>query len=452
MPPEPLFNPRTAEIAELRALSSGDLIQQLFQLEPDELAALFLRLGDEGVAELVTEFDATDAARLIGRLSRAHAANVLEEMDPDDAADVVGELEDDEAESVLREMEPEEARDVRDLLQYGPATAGGVMTTEYLAVSPDLTADEALAVVRAKAREAETVYYFYVTEPGTRKLLGVLSLRSLILSAPDARVRDLMVTNPVRIRADADQEEAAQLLDRNNLLAIPVVDRDDRILGILTADDAQDVLQEEASEDIERLGGSQPLDAPYMRASLATMIKKRAGWLTALFLGEMLTATALGYFQDELGKAVVLALFLPLIISSGGNSGSQATTLVIRAMALGEVRLRDWGRVILREAPTGLVLGLLLATIGMIRISAWQFLGITDYGQFHWLVALTVSLSLVCVVLYGTVVGAMLPFLIRRLGFDPASASAPFIATMVDVSGLVIYFTIGKVVLAGTLL
>jgi magnesium transporter len=244
----------------------------------------------------------------------------------------------------------------------------------------------------------------------------------------------------------------ARLIAKYNLLAIPVVDEANHVLGIVTVDDVIDALVKEQTEDVQKFGGMEALDQPYMEISLPQMIRKRAGWLCALFLGEMLTATAMGYFEHEIERAVVLAIFLPLIISSGGNSGSQATSLIIRAMALREVNLRDWWRVAAREIPAGVTLGAILGTIGFIRIVAWQDLGFYNYGPHYLLVAMTVSLALVGVVLFGSLTGSMLPFVLRRIGFDPASASAPFVATLVDVTGLIIFFSVALVVLKGTLL
>jgi magnesium transporter len=337
------------------------------------------------------------------------------------------------------------------LLAYAEDEAGGLMNPHYARLRPDATIDEAISYLRRQARDrAETIYYVYVLDEQQR-LLGVVSFRELFAAPPGKRVQDIMHTDFVTLREDQDQESVSQVFAKTGYLAVPVVDAENRIKGIVTVDDVVDVVQEEATEDIQKIGGVEALDEPYLSISLGKMIRKRGGWLAALFIGEMLTATAMGYFQDEIARAVVLALFVPLIISSGGNSGSQATTLVIRAMALGEVGLRDWWRVIRREVLSGLGLGILLATIGLARILLWQFLFHT-YGEHYGLVAITVAVSLVGVVLWGTVAGSMLPFGLRALGLDPASASAPFVATLVDVSGLVIYFTVAIVVMRGTLL
>jgi magnesium transporter len=296
----------------------------------------------------------------------------------------------------------------------------------------------------------ETLYYAYVLD-GEQRLLGVTSVRELFTAAPEKLVRDIMDTQVISAREDTDQEAVARLFAAHDLLAVPVVDDQNRMKGIVTVDDIVDVVQEEATEDVQKFGGMNALDAPYLETRFVPMIKKRAGWLSVLFLGEMLTASAMGVYEEEIARAVVLALFVPLIISSGGNSGSQASTLVIRAMALGEVGLKDWWRIIRRELAAGVTLGCILAAIGVVRILVWQRL-FHSYGGHYALVAATVAVSLVGVVAWGTLSGSMLPFILRRIGFDPASASAPFVATLVDVSGLVIYFNVGAVLLRGTLL
>ncbi|HEY0840054.1 MAG TPA: magnesium transporter, partial [Vulgatibacter sp.] len=282
-------------------------------------------------------------------------------------------------------------------------------------------------------------------------LEGVVSFRELFVAPPQKHVADVMRTEVISVHEDMDQEAVAQIFATRGLMALPVLDADGRMKGIVTSDDIVDVVQEEATEDIQKLGGMEALDMPYLRTPFLEMVRKRAGWLAALFLGEMLTATAMGYYEHEIARAVILALFVPLIISSGGNAGSQATTLVIRAMALGELRIRDWWRVIRREFSSGLLLGTILAAIGFVRIVLWEQ-AFHSYGEHYLLVAGTVSFSLVGVVTWGTLAGSMLPFLLRRFGFDPASASAPFVATLVDVSGLVIYFSVAQAILSGTLL
>jgi magnesium transporter len=342
-------------------------------------------------------------------------------------------------------------REVKGLLDYAEDEAGGLMSTRYSRLRADMNVGEAIAYLRRDARHREKmVYYVYVVD-AEEHLLGVVSFRDLIVASPEKLIREVMHTEVISAREDLDQEALSQLFMRHHLLMMPIVDAEGRIKGVVNVDDIVDVVQEEATEDIQKIGGVETLEGPYLQVPLLRMIQKRAGWLAALFLGEMLTATAMGQFQAEIARAVVLALFVPLIISSGGNSGSQATTLVIRAMALGELRVRDWWRVIRRELIAGLGLGTILASIGLVRILAWQVF-FHAYGEHYFLVALTVALSLVGVVLWGSIVGSILPFILRGLGFDPASASAPFVATLVDVTGLLIYFSVAALVLRGTLL
>ncbi len=426
------------DLDALRALPPRDLADTLLALSPAELAALFERFGDEAMAELVGELDPRDAARLIRKLSRPAAADLLEEMAPDEAADVVEELPPEQAEPLLTEVEPETAQEIRELLAYPPDSAGGLMTPQYVAVSPDLTADEALAHLRRLAEEAEVVYYVYVTDPATGRLLGVLSLRNLVLSRPTTPVRDLMIRDVIRVRASAPREEAARLLDRHHLIALPVVDDQDRLLGVITADDAADVLLEEAGEDLERLGGAQPLDEPYLTASPLTLARKRVGWLLLLFVAEAYTGSVLRHFADELERVVALAFFIPLLIGTGGNTGSQTVTTVIRAMAMGEVRLRDAFRVWRKEVATAVLLGSAMAAAALVRA---RLLGVPVE------VGLTVALAAGAIVLWAATVAGLLPLVLRRLGVDPAVVSAPLIATLVDGTGLVIYFEVARRVL-----
>ena len=325
------------------------------------------------------------------------------------------------------------------------------MNPRYIRLRPEMTVDEAISYVRKQMREQpRTIYYGYVLD-GEQRLLGVVSFRELFTATVRTRVAEIMKRQVTAIPEQMDQETVSHKFSQAHLVALPVVDTQGRMKGIVTVDDVVDVVQEEATEDMQKVGGVEALDAPYLQIDMSRMIRKRGGWLCVLFLGEMLTASAMGFFEKEIARAVVLALFIPLIISSGGNSGSQATTLVIRAMALGEIRLRDWFRVVRREFVAGLGLGLVLAVIGFTRIVVWEGLFHT-YGPQYVKVAATVAMSLVGVVLWGTMAGSMLPFILRRLGFDPASASAPFVATLVDVSGLVIYFTVAALILRGTLL
>jgi magnesium transporter len=333
---------------------------------------------------------------------------------------------------------------------YPEDEAAGLMHPGFVAISPDISIEEAISQLRQHAGHVEMIYYAYVLDDAQR-LLGVVSFRELLAADRSKKVRDVMRTDYVSVSEDEDKEAVAQRLAKHRLLAIPVLDADGKMMGIVSSADLAGVAQQEASEDILKIGGMEALEGPYMEVTFAQMVRKRAGWLAILFLGEMLTATAMGYFSDEISRAVVLALFIPLIISSGGNSGSQATTLVIRAMALGEIRLRDWWRVIRRELMAGLALGAILGAIGVTRILLWHAARGT-YGEHYLVIALTIGCSLIGVVMFGTLAGSMLPFILRSCGLDPASASAPFGATLVDVTGLIIYFSVASVILRGILL
>ena len=420
-------------------LSLEERVEGFEFLSRDVADDFFLQLGTRERAQLLLALPSGER-RLWMRM-----------LAPDDAADLIQEAPSDQRESILALLDDPVRREIKGLLDYAEDEAGGLMNTRYSRLRADMTVDEAISYLRRDARGREkTVYYVFVVDAEER-LHGVVSFRDLLVAPGDKLVRDVMRKDVISAPEDLDQEALSKLFMRHRLLMMPVVDAAGRIKGVVNLNDIVDVVQEEATEDIQKLGGVQTLEEPYLEVPLARMIRKRAGWLAALFLGEMLTATAMGQFEAEITRAVVLALFVPLIISSGGNSGSQATTLVIRAMALGEVRLRDWWLVIRREVITGLGLGAILAIIGLLRILLWQ--GLFDaYGEHYFLVALTVAFSLVGVVLWGSVAGSILPFILRALGFDPASASAPFVATLVDVTGLVIYFSIAAFVLRGTLL
>jgi magnesium transporter len=394
---------------------------------------------------------ARDQAELILRTTMPERRFWMRLLPLDDAADVIQAAPDEERQSLLALLDDSAHREVSALLAYAEDEAGGLMNPDYARLRPEMSVDEAITYLRRQARERlETIYYVYVLDPAQR-LLGVVTFRELFSAPPTKTVRDIMHTDVVTAHVDMDQEALSRLFQEHNFLAIPVLDDERHVKGIVTVDDIVDVVQEEATEDIQKIGGMEALEEPYLEIRFATMLRKRAGWLSALFIGEMLTATAMGRFEGEIARAVVLALFVPLIISSGGNSGSQASTLVVRALALGEVRLRDWWRVVRRELAAGLALGSILATIGFIRILLWQELFHT-YGDHYMLVALTVAFSLIGVVTWGTLAGSMLPLVLRKMGFDPASASAPFVATLVDVSGIVIYFTTASLILGGTLL
>lgn len=433
-----VLDPRTADLNRLRRLPPHDLAETLYDLTPSELAHLFSRFGDEDLAEIVAVLDPHDAGRLILKLSSAQAADVLEEMPPDDAADVVEELSPSQARAIFQEMEPDEARELKALLAYPEGSAGHLMTPRYVAVSPDMTAEEALTALRHVAEEAETVYYVYVKDPETNKLLAVLPLYNLFFAKPQTPVRDIMNRDVAKVRAEDSQEEAARLLNQFHFIAVPVVDDADRLLGIITADDAAAVVREEAAEDIERIGGSQPLDEPYLTASPFTLARKRIGWLLLLFVAEAYTGTVLRHFQDELQRVVTLAFFIPLLIGTAGNTGSQTVTTVIRAMAMGEVRFRDAFRVWVKEIGTAIILATAIGLATVIR--AWT-LGVGTA------VGLAVALAAAAIVTWAATVAAVLPLVLRRFRMDPAVVSAPLITTLVDGTGLIIYFEIARRIL-----
>ena len=407
------------------------------QLEPSEVAVLIQWLPDEEIATILEELAPTEAARILRSLSANEAGQLLGEMDPDDAADVVEQLPDEEVHEILVRMQPDDAAEIRELSGYEPDTAGGIMTPAYVGVSKDATSAQAIAAIRRLVDDAETVNYVYVIDE-ERHLLGVLSLYRLLLSPDDTPVERLMAPSTVRVRASADQETAARILTDRNLLAIPVVDDEDHILGIITEDDVADVLQAEATEDIERLGGSQPLNLPYRLASVPLLVRKRVGWLLLLFLAEAYTGTVLRNFEDELQAVVALSFFIPLLIGTGGNLGSQTVTLVVRAMALNEVGLKDIAWLVFKELRVGLVIGLIMAVVAFGRGFT---LGVGND------VSLVVGVTILAICVWSAIVAAALPLVLRRLGVDPAVVSAPLIATLVDGTGLVIYFEIAKFVL-----
>jgi magnesium transporter len=401
--------------------------------------------------DLFLSLSTREQCELLAALAPLERQLWMRQLAPDDAADVIQAMEDESRDGLLRLLDEPTRREVNALLAYAEDEAGGLMSPRYVRLRAEMSVDEAISYLRRAARErVETIYYIYVLD-AEQRLLGVVSFRELFSAPPDKTVRDVMRTEVVSVPEDMDQEQVANVIAENDLMAVPVLDAEGRIKGIVTVDDIVDVVREEATEDIQKIGGTQALDAPYLEVGVLEMVRKRAIWLTVLFVGQLLTATAMAYFEDEIARAVVLALFIPLVISSGGNSGSQASTLVIRAMAMQEVRLRDWARVLRRELASGLLLGVLLGSIGLLRVLLWPG-RVSAFGEHFFLVGLTVAVSLVWIVMWGAVAGAMLPFLLRRLGFDPASASAPFVSTLVDVTGLVIYFSVATALLTGTLL
>jgi magnesium transporter len=433
------------------ALSADELLDVWPILSREERAEGFVLLPNDDSDDFFLTLSTRDQAELLMELHGPARRRWVRLLPPDDAADLVQELDPDDRVAVVEVLDPVTRREVSALLAYEEDEAGGLMSPRFARLRPEQTVDEAIAYLRRQARRRlETVYYVYVLD-AEQRLEGVVSFRELFASEGDTLIREVMETELVTVPEHMDQEAVSLLLAESDLLAVPVVDSHGRLKGIVTVDDIVDVVQEEATEDIQKAGGVAALDAPYFDVGVLGMVRKRGVWLVVLFLSEMLTTTAMAHYQDEIARAVVLATFVPLMISSGGNTGSQASTLVIRALALGEVRLRDWWRVVRREFITGLALGLILAAIGFMRIMLWNYVGHT-YGAHALQVATTVACSLVGIVLWGTITGSMLPLLLRRLGMDPANSSAPFVATLVDVTGLVMYFTIARAVLGGNLL
>lgn len=416
-------------------LSHEQRIQGFRQLHTAEKADFFLKLSAHDQCNLLLSLP-EDQRRVWIRL-----------LAPDDAADLIQEADPLDHESLLGLLDEPTRKEVSALLAYKEDEAGGLMSPRFARLRPESTVDEAITYLRKQAGTLETIYYAYVLEHNQR-LLGVISLRELFSADPTRLVHEAMHTDLISVPEEADQKEVADVVRESRLLAVPVVNQVGCMVGIVTVDDVVDVVEEEATRDIQNVGGTAALDGPYLHAGFFELVRKRAGWLLILFIGEMFTATAMGFFEKEIERAVVLALFLPLIISSGGNSGSQATTLVIQAMATGDVRLRDWFRVLHRELFLGLALGCILGAVGLVRIFAWQAL-FNYYGAQTFLLALTIFCALIGVVGFGSLAGATLPFILRRCGLNPASASAPFVATLVDVTGLVIYFSIAKVIMLG---
>jgi magnesium transporter len=437
----------------LRQERAPDIVEALNEEAPEVAAAILASLPHETAVAVLDQPELDNVEDIVEMLPRDRVAHFLSGMSADRVTDVLKEIEEPGRSDLRARLDAETRGAVDRLMAYSEETVGSLMTTEFVSVPATWSVGQVLDHIRMVERTRETVYAIFVLDPRTRVLAKSVPLRRLITGNADANVLTVAPKRrPIVLTADASREEAARLISKYDLLAIPVVDEAGHIVGIVTVDDVIDAMVQKQTEDVQRFGGMEALDEPYMDIGFLTMIRKRAGWLCALFLSEMLTASAMQGFEGELEKAIVLTLFIPLIMSSGGNSGSQATSLLIRALALHEIRLRDWWRVALRELPAGITLGAILGVIGFARIALWQKLGFYDYGE-HWaLVGLTVGGALVGIVTFGSLTGSMLPFLLQRIGFDPAVASAPFVATLVDVTGLVIYFSVALVVLRGTLL
>ena len=430
--------------------SPTDVAELISEIPESEQALIFRILPRDLAADIFEYIDFDLQVSLLKGLGKEEVAAILNEMSPDDRTALLEDLPSSAARQMITLLSGEERKIAVTLLGYPEDSVGRLMTPDYISVKPEWTLNDVLNHIREFGKDSETLNIIYVVDE-KGKLIDDIRIRDIILASPESKVSDLMDENFIALHVTDDQEKAVQVFKKYDRVALPVLDSLGVLIGIVTVDDVFDVAEEEATEDIHKIGGVEALEEPYSTMPFFLMIKKRVLVLTVLFVGEMLTATAMGFFENEIAKAVVLALFVPLIISSGGNSGSQASTLVIRAMALGEITLKDWWYIMRREVFSGFALGSILGAVGFLRISVWQYFS-KIYGE-HWiLIAMTVSFSLIGVVLWGTISGSMLPFLLRKLGLDPATSSAPFVATLVDVTGLVIYFTLAIIILGGTLL
>ncbi|MCB9183287.1 MAG: magnesium transporter [Flavobacteriales bacterium] len=441
-----------AIVEELKELHPADIAEVLDHLRPHEATVLHEALGEELAAEVLLELPEDKREAILNTYTgKEIAEEVIDQLDSDDAADVIADLPEDKQEEVLANIEDAEQREeIEELLTYDEYSAGGLMAKELVKVSVDGSMRDCVKELRALGEDIDNPYVIYVVDQHDR-LLGIIPLKKLLTTSLFKPVKDVYEPDFVSVQADEEAETAARLMEKYDLVALPVVDRRGRLIGRITIDDVVDVIREEETEDVQRMAGMEALEDSYMSSSWWEIVKKRVGWLIILFIGESFTATAMSFFEDQIAKAVVLALFVPLIISSGGNTGSQASTLIIRALALGDVTIREWWSVVKREFSVGLILGSVLGIIGFLRVVVWsQF--VTVYGE-HWLeVGLAVGFSLLGVVLWGNLIGSVFPLILKRFGRDPAVSSAPFVATVVDVTGLVIYFTVASLLLAGIMI
>ncbi|MDQ3368280.1 MAG: magnesium transporter [Myxococcota bacterium] len=431
-------------------LSSEDLRDAWPLLDLEERSDGLRVLPREDAEEFFIALSATDQAALLLHFRAGQRRQWMRLLEPDDVADVIQQVDDDKRPILLALLDVPTRKEVTALMAYAEDEAGGLMSTRYARLRPGMTADEAISYLRRQARDKiETIYYAYVVDPEQR-LLGVVSFRDLFAADPKNIVAEIMETDVVRVSDEMDQETVSRIFAEHDLTVVPVIDAQGRMKGIVTVDDIVDVVQEEATEDAQKFGGMAALEVPYLQSSRREMMWKRGLWLVILLLGSTLTASAMGAFAAQIEREPLLALFIPMIISTGGNSGSQASTLMIRAMALGEVRAADWWVVLRRELSLGIMLGGLLGVIALLRVMIWGAAG--SYGEHFVLISLTCGLAVIGCVLCGTLAGAMLPFLLRKLGADPAASSAPFVATLVDVSGILIYFAVANLILTGVLL
>lgn len=439
------------DFKDLRTKHPGDIADVLCELNQKERTLGFLLLPGSLKAEVFTYFNRTVQEELLKKLGSREAAEILENMAPDDRTEVFENFPDLLIKETINLLSEEEKGIALNLLGYPEKSIARIMTPYYIQAKEDRTVRQVLDHIRKFGKKAETLNFIYIVDK-ENKLVDDIRIGRLLMAHEDQSIRDLMDYSFVNLTTTMHREDAIEYFDKYDRAALPVTSESGVLVGIVTFDDILDEVEKRNTEDIQKFGGLEALELSYTDTSLLNLVKKRGGWLVVLFLGEMLTASAMGHFEEELSQAVVLALFIPLIISSGGNSGSQAATLIVRAMAIKELELKDWWYVMRKEILSGLLLGFTLGLIGFVRILVWQQAGFYDYGT-HWnLIGLTVGLSLIGIVMWGTLSGSMIPFILRRFGLDPATSSAPFVATLVDVTGLIIYFTIAAFILKGTLL
>lgn len=456
-----LLTPEILELIELRSWAS---IREVLQTwSPAEIADLMLgvkkqdrvflyrALGRDIGVEVFSYLEPEDQDQLLVDLTDQETRDLLAELPPDDRTDLLEELPGAVSHRLLSLLSPEDLREARWLMGYPEESVGRFMTPDFVAVRAGMKVAEAIDHIKRHGNDSETINRIYVLDE-RGSLLDDIMLRTIILADENVYIRDLMDQNVISISAFDDQEVAVRTMEKYDLPAIPVVDSTGILVGIVTFDDIFDIAQEEATEDIQKLGGMEALDDTYRATNILELVRKRAGWLSILMMSELLTTSVLAFFEGTIERAAVLVLFIPLVMSSGGNSGSQAASLIIRALALDEIRLQDWWLVMRREIISGFLLGVILGAIGFARIELWALAGATTFGPHHTLVAVTVALTLVGIVLWGTIAGSMLPLVLKKWGFDPAVSSAPFVATLVDVFGIVIYFAVALVILNGTLL
>jgi magnesium transporter len=435
----------------------ADVAELIEDMPEDEQVIVFRILPAALAADVFEYLDVEAQRKLLRAMAHEQVVSILNEMAPDDRTALLEEMPSSVARQLIQTLSPEERRIATALLGYPEGSVGRLMTPDFIAVHDDWTVKEVLDYVRAHGQDSETLNVIYVVDERGR-LIDDVRMREFLLKPLDTSVRDLRDETFVALKVNDSQQDALNVFRKYDRMVLPVIDSSGVLVGIVTVDDMLDVAEQEATEDIQKIGGMEALDEPYTTTPMYRMIKKRAGWLVLLFLSEMFTSNAMAHFEDEIAKAVVLALFVPLMISSGGNSGSQATTLVIRAMALGEVKLRDWWRVAGREITAGALLGLVLGGVGFCRIMLWQTLsawipsGFFKHYEHPYLLGFTIFFALLGIVTWGTLIGSMLPFILRRFGLDPATSSAPFVATLVDVTGIFIYFTVAAIILHGAML